>query len=133
MNCATFDFAALNARLARSKFRMRFTLTEAECARVAELGRARLRAQIIDILQQRLAPACLSNDGKQTPMRGFAVFVAQHATACCCRNCLRKFYGIEQGRALTPDEVELLTCVILKWIDAHCGDLDRFARTPDLF
>lgn len=133
MNAASFDYAALNARLAKSKFRMRFRLSEAECAALAGLGKEKLRAQTRKILQTRLAAAHPSHDGSQTPMRGFAVFVAQHATACCCRRCLRKFYGIEEGRTLTFDEIEVLTCVILRWIDAHCGDLERFAHTPDLF
>lgn len=41
-----------------------------------------------DFIRQRLAPAAPINDGKQTPMRGHPVFIAQHATATCCRGCL---------------------------------------------
>lgn len=40
-----------------------------------------------DFIRQRLAPAAPINDGKQTPMRGHPVFIAQHATATCCRGC----------------------------------------------
>ncbi len=133
MDADSFDYAALEARLARSKFRMRFCLSEKECAALAELGKDKLREQTKKILTERLAPAHPFHDGSQTPMRGFAVFVAQHATACCCRSCLRKFYGIAEGRALTSGEIDVLTRVIMRWIDAHCGDLERFAHTPDLF
>ena len=37
------------------------------------------------LLEERIAPANPPNDGKQTPMLGHPVFVAQHATASCCR------------------------------------------------
>jgi hypothetical protein len=44
------------------------------------------------------------NDGKQTPMRGHPVFIAQHATATCCRGCLEKWHAIPHGRALSEQE-----------------------------
>jgi hypothetical protein len=34
-------------------------------------------------------------------MRGHPVFIAQHATATCCRGCLAKWHDIPAGRALT--------------------------------
>jgi len=42
-------------------------------------------------------PAYIVNDGKQTPMRGHPVFIAQHATATCCRECIRKWHKIVVG------------------------------------
>lgn len=50
-----------------------------------------------DFVGKRLAPAVIENDGKQTPMRGHPVFIAQQATATCCRECLRKWHNIETG------------------------------------
>ncbi|MGQ0680283.1 MAG: DUF4186 family protein [Actinomycetota bacterium] len=41
-----------------------------------------------ELIASRLAPAEPRNDGKQTPYRGHPVFIAQHATATCCRTCL---------------------------------------------
>jgi hypothetical protein len=38
-------------------------------------------------------------------MKGHPVFIAQHATATCCRECLWKCHWIEKGRALTDDEI----------------------------
>lgn len=35
---------------------------------------------------------------------GISVFIAQHATACCCRGCLYKWHGIPVGRELTAEE-----------------------------
>jgi hypothetical protein len=69
-----------------------------------------------DFIQSRLAPAIIENDGKQTPMRGHPVFVAQHATACCCRGCLQKWHQIPQGRALTLAEQAYIVVVLEKWL-----------------
>ena len=50
-------------------------------------------------------PADIPNDGRQTPMRNHPVFVAQHATATCCRGCLARWHGIPPGRELTADDI----------------------------
>ncbi len=39
------------------------------------------------LIDARLAPASPANDGKQTLYRGHPIFIAQHATATCCRGC----------------------------------------------
>lgn len=69
-----------------------------------------------DFIAQRLAPAAPANDGKQTPWRGHPVFVAQHATATCCRGCLGKWHHIPKGRELTEDEQRYVVCVIEAWL-----------------
>ena len=43
------------------------------------------------IINKRLAPALTT---KQNPFKGHPVFVAQHATTCCCRGCLEKWHQI---------------------------------------
>ena len=75
-------------RLQRSAFRRRFRLgvMESEYAREHGLGQMMTHAQTF--VTQRLAPAFPLRDGKQTPMKGHPVFIAQHATATCCRTCL---------------------------------------------
>jgi hypothetical protein len=55
------------------------------------------------LIAQRLAPAQPPHDGRQTPMRGHPVFIAQHATATCCRGCLAQWHGIKKGYALSED------------------------------
>lgn len=67
-------------------------------------------------VEQRLAPAAPPNDGKQTPYRGHPVFIAQHATACCCRGCLQKWHGIPKGRALTPEEMAHVLNTLERWL-----------------
>ena len=92
------------AALARSNFRSRFHLALRDRQYICDKGWDVMRRHAADFVAQRLAPAVIPNDGKQTPMRGHPVFIAQHATACCCRGCLAKWHGIPAGRALTDAE-----------------------------
>lgn len=117
------DFDALKKRLEKSAFRSRFRLDEKDRAFIARKGWAEIDAQARKIVRERLAPAFPKNDGRQTPMRGLVVFIAQHATGTCCRGCLRKWHGIPPGRALTPQEIERVAGVISAWLRDRAGDL----------
>jgi hypothetical protein len=46
-----------------------------------------------------------------------ALFIAQHATATCCRGCISKWHGIEKGRALNGAEVDYVVAMIMGWIE----------------
>ena len=104
-------------RLGHSRFRSRFHLTERDRAYIAEKGLDVIRRHAEDFVRTRLAPAVIPNDGKQTPMRGHPVFVAQHATACCCRKCLYKWYRVPQGVALTELQQERIVHLLMAWIE----------------
>jgi hypothetical protein len=67
-------------------------------------------------LEERLAPAEPKNDGRQTPMRGHPIFIAQHATALCCRGCLAKWHHIPQGQPLTEEQLDYLITVLSHWL-----------------
>ena len=108
---------ALFARLNRSEFRSRFRLSAADLAYVQEKGMDTIRKHAQDLIGKRLAPAEPVNDGKQTPMRGHPVFIAQHATATCCRSCLEKWHHIPKGRQLTQEQQDYAVDVIMEWID----------------
>ncbi len=69
-----------------------------------------------DFVGKRLAPAYPDKDGKQTPFKGHPVFIAQHATACCCRGCLEKWHQIAKGRTLTENEIAYICAVIEHWL-----------------
>jgi len=127
------SYEQMKERFAASQFRSRFKLTRAERAYLAEKGWPVVRAQAERIIRERLAPAFPPNDGSQTPMRGHAVFKAQHAVAVCCRGCLAKWHGIQPGHALTEDEINYVVEMILGWLRDQAGDLSEFPRTPDLF
>ena len=106
----------LFARLAQSKFRSRFHLDNANLQYVRGKGLDTLRTHALDLIGKRLAPAEILNDGKQTPMKGHPVFIAQHATGTCCRACLQKWHGIPSGRELTEAEQSYVVDVLMKWI-----------------
>ena len=127
------SYADMKARFAASAFRSRFRLDSAERAYLAEKGFDAVRFQAEKIVRERLAPARPRNDGRQTPMRGHAVFKAQHATATCCRSCLQKWHGIPAGRALDEHDIAYVVDMIMGWIADHSGDLSDFPHTPELF
>lgn len=104
------------AALARSPFRMRFRLGPKEQAYLAEKGLPTILDHAASFVAQRLAPACPVKDGKQTPMRGHPAFIAQHATATCCRGCLAKWHFIPAGRALSAKEQAHVVATIGRWL-----------------
>ena len=107
---------ALFEGLARSPFRRRFRLGEKERAYLEAKGMAAVLGHGRDFIAARLAPAAPANDGRQTPMRGHPVFVAQHATATCCRACLAKWHRIPAGRALAEEEQAHVLHAIERWL-----------------
>ena len=115
--------------LARSPFRARFKLNSADAAYLARKGLPAVLGHAAEFIEARLAPAAPPNDGKQTPMRGHPVFVAQHATASCCRSCLAKWHGIPAGRALSEAEIAHVLAAVEIWLRAQppgsAGPLDQ--------
>jgi predicted Fe-S protein YdhL (DUF1289 family) len=72
--------------------------------------------QARELIDRRLAPSSISNDGRQTPWRNHPVFVAQHATATCCRGCLEKTHGITKGHQLTTAELTHVLAALARWL-----------------
>jgi exodeoxyribonuclease V alpha subunit len=105
------------ASLKRSKFRSKFKLTEKDRQYIQDKGIDTIREHAIDFIKTRIAPQNPKNDGKQTPMRGRPVFVAQHATGTCCRICIEKWHGIKKGRELSDQEIQFLVELIMGWIE----------------
>ena len=103
--------------LARHPFRAKFRLAGRDRGLVELRGRARIRSAAAELLAARIAPANPRKDGRQTPYRGHPVFVAQHATATCCRACLERWHGIPRGHELTAEERAYALAVIDRWID----------------
>ena len=109
----------LFARLARSRFRSSQQLSPKDAQYLRDKGLDAVMDHARDFIAQRLAPAHPANDGKQTPWKGHPVFVAQHATACCCRGCLAKWHGIARGHALTDDEYAHILAALERWLRSN--------------
>lgn len=102
--------------LSKSKFRSSFSLKQKDFEYIEKKGLNEIRNHAYDFLNKRLVPASIPNDGKQTPMRGHPVFIAEHATATCCRGCLEKWHHIPKGREITKPELDYIVDVIMAWI-----------------
>ena len=108
-------------RLHRSEFRSRFHLSDQDRSYVSEKGLETIRHHAQDIVAKRLSAENPAHDGKQTPMKGHPVFIAQHATACCCRGCLEKWHHIPAGKELTSEEQSYVVDVLMDWIVRECA------------
>lgn len=108
-------------KLSLSKFRSSFHLSERLRTYVREKGMDEIRAHARDFVHTRLSPAEPPNDGRQTPMKGHPVFIAQHATATCCRGCLCKWYNVKQDVSLTATQEEKIVNLIMAWIEKEMG------------
>lgn len=111
------DLDNLFQKLARSKFRSKFRLNYDDRLFAEMKGPEVLRQHAHDLIIKRLAPEEPLKDGKQTPVKGHPVLVAQHATGCCCRGCLLKWHDIPKHRELSDEEVEYIVRVLLEWIE----------------
>lgn len=110
------DLNEVFAALGQSPFRRRFRLREKEIAYLRSRGLETILEHATDFIEKRLAPADPANDGKQTPMGNHPAFVAQHATATCCRGCLMKWHDIPKGRALNAEEKQYILTVLREWL-----------------
>lgn len=115
------DLEEIFTALGRSKFRSRFRLGTREAAYLERKGLPTILMHARDFVEQRLADAQPINDGRQTPMRNHPAFIAQHATATCCRGCLQKWHGIAKGRELTEEQIDYVIAVIERWLHMHMG------------
>lgn len=110
--------------LSKSKFRNSFHLNKKMKDYVKTKGIENIRLHAYEIIKKRLAPAVILNDGKQTPMKQVhPVFIAEHATATCCRGCLEKWHKIPKGRELTEEEIDYIVDVIMAWINKESNEV----------
>ena len=124
MNKSRYESAFV--RLAKSNFRSRFHLSEADRLYIAEKGMSTIRGHCEDFIRTRLAPANPPNDGRQTPMRGHPVFKAQHACACCCRDCLAKWWKVPCGVAIPAVRQQGIVDFLMAWIVRDGKRMKRF-------
>ena len=104
--------------LSKTKFRWSFHLNNKMKEYVNIKGLDKIKSDAYDIINKRLKPDIIPNDGKQTPMRQVhPVFIGQHATGTCCRGCLEKIHHISKEHVLTNTEVDYVVDVIMRWIE----------------
>jgi len=118
------DLDELFAALGRSRFRRRMRLRQKEWQYLQQKTLPVVLEHARRFVLQRLAAANPRNDGRQTPMRGHPVFVAQHATATCCRNCLARWHRIAKGKPLSERQIEYIVRVIERWLREQTAHME---------
>ena len=113
------------ASLKKSKFRSKFQLSKKDLDYIATKGLNTIKEHAYQFINSRVAADFPKKDGKQTPMRGHPVFIAQHATATCCRKCIQKWHGLKNGRALNKDEVDYVVALIMGWMEGQVDEKER--------
>ena len=120
------------ARLARSKFRSRFHLSDDDRRYIGEKGLETIRRHAEDFVRTRLAPANPPNDGRQTPMRGHPVVKAQHACACCCCcGCMEKWWRVPRGTEIPPERQIGIVDFLMAWIEREWGPGNRHLSSSE--
>jgi predicted Fe-S protein YdhL (DUF1289 family) len=110
------DLDQLFQALDRSQFRRQFRLEGRELDYLLLKGVETVLEHAAGFIEQRLATANPPNDGQQTPKRNHPVFIAQHATATCCRGCLQKWHDVPKGRELREDEKRYVLGMVERWL-----------------
>jgi len=108
------------SQLQQSAFRRRFRLKGRELDYLRREGLPKVMEHAAQFIDQRLAPADPPNDGKQTPFGNHPAFVAQHATATCCRGCLEKWHHISRGAELTAEQKAHVLAALKRWLRSQC-------------
>lgn len=106
-------------RLSKSKFRNSFKLQEKDIEYINKKGLDIIEEHTRNFIKERLSNEIILNDGKQTPMKGHPTFIAQHATATCCRGCLYKWHKISKDKELTSNEQNYIVKIIMTWINKN--------------
>lgn len=111
-------------RISKSKFRSSFHLTKKDKDYILDKGLDKIKSHAYDFVNKRLRPSYIPNDGKQTPFKGHPVFVAQHATGCCCRGCLYKWHNIPIGVELNDQQVDFIVNILMNFIKKELNSHD---------
>ncbi len=118
-------------RLSKSKFRNSFHLKQEDKEYIQKVSMDVIEQHAYGFIYSRLSPSNPLNDGKQTPMKGHPIFIAQHATACCCRGCLKKWHNIDQNKELTAQEEGYIVGILMKWIKKEMKSNLRLSDLQD--
>lgn len=111
------DIENILIRLSKSKFRNSFHLNDKDKQYINEKGLRKIQEHAEEFISKRLAPKEILSDGKQTPTKGHPVFIAQHATATCCRSCLYKWHKFPKNVELTAYQKKYIINLIMTWIN----------------
>ena len=102
--------------LDKSKFRRSFHLRKYMKKYIQEKGIETIEQHCEDFINKNIRKYNKEKDGHQTPTKNHPVFIAQHATATCCRGCIEKWYHISKEKELSEKEIKCIKAMIMAWI-----------------
>jgi Domain of unknown function (DUF4186) len=94
-------------------------------------GLSGIRARVRKHLSSRIGGEPDAWDGRQTPLEGSILNMAQHATATCCRRCAYYWYAIPKDRPLTESELDFCERMLLAYLDRRDADLKAITAHAD--
>jgi len=103
--------------LEKSKFRNSFQLRSYMKDYINTKGMDIIEKHCDDFINKNLKIYNKEKDGHQTPTKNHPVFIAQHATATCCRGCIEKWYHIPKEKELNDKEIKSIKAIIMSWIN----------------
>lgn len=103
--------------LDNSKFRSSFHLGNYMKEYIKSKGIDTIEKHCDDFINKNLKIYNKEKDGHQTPTKNHPVFIAQHATATCCRGCIEKWYHIPKEKELNDKEIKSIKAIIMSWIN----------------
>lgn len=112
-------------KLSKSSFRSAFKLSEKDISFIKTKGFDIIESHAKDLIKKRIVPSVIKNDGKQTPYKNHPVFIAQHATATCCRSCLFKWHKIKKDVELSEEQQNYIVKLIMLWIQKQYNGCER--------
>jgi hypothetical protein len=117
-----FTFAQLRHEYIRHYF-WHLDFDERAINHARRKGRRRLYEAARRRIVVSVSKSGMAFDGRQTPRVGNTIFYAQHATASCCRRCIEYWHDIPADRDLTPQEVEYLTALVVRYLGERLPEL----------
>jgi hypothetical protein len=125
---AGHTIAALQLELIRHHF-WHLNLSDYAANYAIRKGKTALREAVLHQLEKAIGSPNHPRQGRQTPRENSrtatAVHYAQHATATCCRPCLEEWHGIESGADLTASQLQYLTDLVMKYVDAKLPGVEN--------
>jgi hypothetical protein len=118
---AAHTFAMLKLEMIRHHFWHR-VIDEKAVKHARRKGKVKMRGAV----ENRLRKALRVNnprEGRQTPFAENSIYYAQHATATCCRSCLKEWHDIAPEKDLSDEEIFYLTDLCVMFINERLPKL----------
>lgn len=119
------EWSKLLEKVAESDYRAEIDLGPEDMDYVNSRGFDMMVRHAHDFVERRLGPARPRNEGKQTPLKGHPLFLAQHATGADSRAALSEYHGIAEGKKLSRQQMDYVTDVVLRWLEERLAALQE--------